>query len=291
MSINKLKTYGGTLDSIFEKGNDVELSSNGSGIAVLPIEYIKPRANQPRKHFDKEKHKELIASIKEQGVIQPIVVRMLNVKSYEIIVGERRWRASQEAGLTNIPVIIKDYTTEEVMIVALMENIHRQDLNPLEEAYAINSLISEFSLTQEQVAHKLGKARTTVTNLLRLLNLNNEVKTLLDNGLIDVGHARTLLTLEGDQQIYAANIVIEKSLSVRQTEELVHNLKIDDKQKTIPEYTFKNELLIRWESTLSRKFNSKVKVQVNAKKQGRVLIQFDDIDALNEFVEKVVVDI
>lgn len=286
MPINKLKTYGSTLDSIFE--NETELRSNDFSLTILPIAHIKPREEQPRKYFDKEKHKELVASIKEKGIIQPIVVRMLGARSYEIIVGERRWRAAQEASLTHIPVVIKDYSTEDVMIVALMENIHRQDLNPLEEAYAIDSLISEFSLTQEQVADKIGKARTTVTNLLRLLNLNKEVKSLLEDGSLEMGHARALLGVDDELQNEIASIIVTKKLTVRQAEKLIQKLKEegDIESVSLPSIIDVDKLRT-WKLALSKKFHSSVNVQVTNAGKGRVVIQFDDVDALNHFVEKV----
>lgn len=258
----------------------------------LPIEKLKPGKFQPRKEFDEVSLNQLADSIREQGIIQPLLVRQINENEYEIVAGERRWRAAQLAGLKEVPVFLKEIDDKSCLALAIIENIQRENLNPIEEATSVQRLIMEFELTQDEVGKLIGKARSTVTNLLRLLDLEPDVKFLLEQRKLEAGHARTLLSIAGDEQIKVARVIIDKSLSVRQTEELIQNIKINNKQQLMQENTYNNkEELNRWESTLSRKFNSKVKVQVNAKKQGRVLIQFEDIETLNKFVEKVIIDI
>ena len=205
----------------------------------LPTKQLQPGQYQPRQHFDEEKLRELADSIDAQGMIQPIIVRAINNQSYEIIAGERRWRAAQLAGMSEVPVIIKTIDDQTAMALALIENMQRDDLKPLEEATAIQRLINECSLTHQQVAQAIGKSRATVSNLLRLLELHPEVRTLLEQGELDMGHARTLLGLTGEAQHQAALQVVQKHLTVRATEALVRQQLADEPPAASEEATAK----------------------------------------------------
>src|SRR5690554_74149 len=190
-------------------------------LAQIPVEFSQRGKYQPRRDMHPEQLEELAESIKAQGVMQPIVVRQIGPEKYEIIAGERRWRATQLAGVDTIPAVIRDVTDEAAIAMALIENIQREDLNPIEEAVALKRLQDEFELTHQEVAQAVGKSRTTVTNLLRLIALSEDVKTLLEHGDLEMGHARALLTLEEQEQRELARQVVAKDLSVRQTEALV----------------------------------------------------------------------
>lgn len=283
-----MKSFGQNLTPIFndEKNSVHKFESENTQPSTLPVNVIKPRAEQPRKHFDEEAHYELVHSIKEQGIIQPIVVRSCDDGTYEIVVGERRWRAAQEVGLKKIPVLIKDFTKQNLVIVALMENIHRRDLNPIEKAQALESLVTEFSLTHMQVAEKVGGSRTAVTNLLRLLELHSEVQLFLKQGLMEMGHARALLSLNLDEQIEAAQIIIYKRLNVRQTEALVNSLKLNNKNlllgSRVNETLFETEA---WKNQLSEKLGRSVNLSFSKNGKGRVVINFNSSDEVKEFIE------
>lgn len=246
----------------------------------LPIELLQRGRYQPRKDFAQEQLQELADSIRTQGIIQPIVVRKIDNNRYEIIAGERRWRAAQIAGLTEVPTIVKDIPDEAALAMALIENIQRENLNPLEEAVALQRLIDEFNLTQQEVAEAVGKSRTTVTNLLRLLTLQPDVKTLLENGDIEMGHARALLALNNIAQSQAAKTVAAKGLSVRETEELVRNWntqKIANKQanKTI------DPDVRHLQKDLADKLGAAVTLQHNNKGKGKLVIHYNSLDELD----------
>jgi len=248
----------------------------------LPVEYLQPGQYQPRKDMHPEALEELAASIKVQGIMQPIVVRAISPNSnntkYEIIAGERRWRAAQMAGLHEVPTIIRDVADEAAIAMALIENIQRENLNPMEEAVALHRLQEEFELTQQQVADAVGKNRVTVTNLLRLMNLNDDVRTLLERGDIEMGHARALLGLQGEHQSEAARQVVAKNCTVRQTEELVrkwHEPKAaNTKTKTDPD-------IQRLETRLSDRLGAKVELKHNAKGKGKLVINYASLDELD----------
>lgn len=227
---------------------------------------------------------ELASSIRSQGIIQPIVVRSVSADKYEIIAGERRWRASQLAQLDVIPCIIKDVPDEAAVAIALIENIQREDLNAMEEAQALDRLIQEFELTHQEVAEAVGKSRTTVTNILRLNNLESDVKTLLEHGDIEMGHARALLSLEGEQQQQAAQQVAGKGLSVRDTETLVRKLMQPTKEKApqLPDPDVK-----KLESRLSDNFGTAVTINHNAKGKGKLVFNFSSLDELDGILEKI----
>jgi ParB family chromosome partitioning protein len=201
-------------------------SANQVGIKHLPVEFIQPGQYQPRKDMHQEALEELAASIKAQGLMQPIVIRPLVGKNdrYEIIAGERRWRATQLAGLDTVPVIIRDVPDDAAIAMALIENIQRENLNSMEEAQALHRLQHEFELTQQEVGDAVGKSRATVANLLRLMQLNDDVKIMLERGDIEMGHAKALLGLHDQQQSEAARHVVAKDMTVRQTEAYVRNL-------------------------------------------------------------------
>ncbi len=261
--------------------------------STLPISKLKAGVYQPRTRMDEGALNELAESIRTQGVMQPILVRPLSGKDkgkYEIIAGERRFRASQLVGLDEVPVLIREVGDENAAIMALIENIQREDLNPLEEAQGVKRLLDEFGLTHEQAAQAIGRSRSATSNLLRLLNLTEAVRIMLLAGDIDMGHARALLSLEPAQQIMLANEVIAKRLSVRDTEKLVSRtlLQADEQLnkngKTKPIRA--NADVQRFEKLLSEHLGTKVSVKVGAKNQGQLLIAFHGWEHLNDLLEK-----
>ncbi len=292
--MSKIKEFKGTLSAIFQDdlGSTAELDSAMDRVAPeaqddLFIKQITPRADQPRKTFNESALDELAQSIQSNGVIQPIIVRSLGKGSYEIIAGERRWRAAQKAGLEKIPVVIREYTKTEGMAVALIENIQRENLNPLEEAQAIQSIIDECAMTHVQVAQRLGKSRTAVSNLLRLLALTDEVKSMINAGLLEMGHARALLGLSGAQQIDAAQCVVGKGLSVRDTEKLVQRFNAPAEQaKSCVDPLFERKAAI-WKTQLSKKLSSMVNIQVTPEGKGRIVISFDSMQEAHWLMEHV----
>lgn len=250
----------------------------------LPIEFLQPGKYQPRKDMSPEALEELASSIRAQGVIQPIVVRSIAANKYEIIAGERRWRASQLAQLDVVPCMIKEVPDEAAVAIALIENIQREDLNAMEEAQALDRLIQEFELTHQEVAEAVGKSRTTVTNILRLNNLEPDVKTLLEHGDIEMGHARALLSLEGEKQQQAAQQVAGKGLSVRDTETLVRKL-MQPAKETAPQLPDPD--VKKLETRLSENFGTAVTINHNAKGKGKLVINFASLDELDGILEKI----
>ena len=257
----------------------VLIGSTNGDLKNLPIELIQPGKYQPRLDMHPESLEELAASIKAQGLMQPIVVRPINSSKYEIIAGERRWRACQMAGLDSIPVIIKDVPDDTAIAMSLIENIQREDLNPIEEATALKRLQDEFELTQQEVADVVGKSRTTVTNLIRLMSLNPDVRISLEHGDLEMGHARALLALNGENQTKAAKTVIGKGMSVRQTEALVRRL-----QKTPKNKSGKTGLdpdIRQLQDGLSEKLGAEVLIQHTAKGKGKVILKYGSLDQLD----------
>ena len=230
--------------------------------------------------MDPDALQELADSIKAQGVMQPIVVRQLADQQYEIIAGERRWRASQMAGLGEIPVVVKNVSDETAMALALIENIQREDLNPMEEAVGLARLLDEFGMTHQTVAQAVGKSRTTVTNLLRLNNLEPAVKTLLEHGDLDMGHARTLLALENAAQVDAARLVAGKGLSVRETEKLVKKLLAEPKSPTSSEKSLDPNIR-DLQDQLSQRLGAQVSIQDGGRGKGKLVIQYNTLDELD----------
>ncbi len=258
--------------------------SNEGELKKIPIEFLKPGQYQPRKDMHPEALEELAASIRAQGIMQPIVVRPISAKQYEIIAGERRWRAAQMAGLHEVPVLVRDVPDEAAIAMALIENIQRENLNPMEEAVALHRLQEEFDLTQQQVADAVGKSRVTVTNLLRLMNLNEEVKTLLEHGDIEAGHAKVLLGLQGESQTEAARHVVAKGLTVRQTEVLVKGW--HDKKPPQPKAP-RNPDIQRLESKLGDRLGAKVELKHTPKGKGKLVISYSSLDELDGILEHI----
>lgn len=251
-------------------------------LSMLSVGAIQPGKYQPRRDMDPEALEDLANSIRAQGIIQPIVVRYLSNTKYEIIAGERRWRASQLAGLTEIPAIIRDIPDEAAIAIALIENIQRESLNPIEEAIAMQRLLTEFSMTHQQVANAVGKSRTTVTNLLRLLTLAEEVRKMLEHGDLEMGHARALLTLPEVSQVDAAQTIINKGLSVRETEELVRRLQMPT-LPTIPKSIDPD--IKRLQQDLSARLNMAVAINCNNKGRGKVVIRYTNLTELDLILE------
>lgn len=247
----------------------------------LPVEQLVPGKYQPRKDMSPEALEELAASIKNQGIIQPIVVRPINDDQYEIIAGERRWRASQIAQLDEVPCLIKDVPDEAAVAIALIENIQREDLNAMEEAIALQRLQDEFELTHQEVADAVGKSRTSVTNYLRLNKLEDDVKTLMEHGDLEFGHAKVLLALTGDQQIIAARRVVAKDLTVRDTEKLVNSLTQEQVEKKVAEKDPDVKLL---EQQLVERLGAKVDISYNRKGKGKMVISYSSLDELDGII-------
>lgn len=251
-------------------------------LCQLSVDLIQRGKYQPRREMDPDSLEDLANSIRAQGIIQPLVVRRLLGGRYEIVAGERRWRAAQLAGLTEIPVIVKDIPDEAAVAIALIENIQRENLNPIEEAIALQRLIEEFAMTHQQVAEAVGKSRASVTNLLRLLTLADEVKRLLEHGDIEMGHARALLTLPESMQIEAAQNIVNKGLSVRQTEELVRYLQLP----RLPELPKSIDPDIRrLQDDLAERLRLTVAIQCNPKGKGKVVIRYSDLAELDKILE------
>jgi len=244
----------------------------------LPLDLIQRGKYQPRRDIDPVTLEELAQSIRAQGVMQPIVVRSVGGGRYEIIAGERRWRASQQAGLDRIPAMVRDISDEAAIAMALIENIQREDLNPVEEAVALQRLQQEFQLTQQQVADAVGKSRVTISNLLRLIALPEEIKRLLSHGDLEMGHARALLGLPAEQQVEGARHVVARGLTVRQTEALVRRW-LNDKQtpKTEPK---SDPDIQRLEQRLAERLGSPVQIKHGQKGKGQLVIRYNSLDEL-----------
>lgn len=248
-------------------------------LRYLAIEKLQAGRYQPRREFAKEALEELSNSIRTQGIINPIVIRAIEKNRYEIIAGERRWRAAQLAQLTEVPVLIKTISDETALAISLIENIQRQDLNPLEEAEGIQRLISEFSMTHQQVAETLGRSRTAITNLLRLLSLAPAVKLLLQQGQLEMGHARALLSLDPALQTQAAEKVVKNKLSVRETERLVQNGSFLEQTHEIPLKI--NADVARLERNLSDKLGAKVFFKQGLQGKGQLIIHYNSLEELD----------
>jgi len=290
MSPAKRRGLGRGLDALLtsnKKTDDMAQSDStsvdDSELQYLPIEQLQQGKYQPRKDMSAEALEDLSNSIRSQGIIQPIVVRNLDKNSYEIIAGERRWRAAQLAEIDMLPCLIKNVPDEAAIAIALIENIQREDLNAMEEAIALQRLLTEFELTHQEVANAVGKSRTAVSNLLRLINLNEDVKTLLEHGDIEMGHARALLALEDDLQSNTARTVVAKDLTVRETEALIK--KIQAPEKTVEEKT-KDPDTQNLEQNLSEKFGSQVTIAHNKKGKGKLVISYTNLEELDGIVAR-----
>ena len=272
---------GGELGAPIEE-EKIESSSNEAnvqGLKELPVEFLQRGQYQPRKDMNPAALDELAESIRRQGIMQPIMVRPLAQDSYEIIAGERRWRAAQLAGLAAVPVIVKVISDEDAIALALIENIQREDLNAMEEALALSRLQEEFGYTQTEVAEAVGKPRSTVANLMRLTALESEVALLLERGDIDMGHGRALLGLEGSNQLEVARIVVGKGLTVRQTEALVRQW--GSRQQALDPATTKNPDIQRLEQKLSDQLGAGVVIQHGGSGKGKMVIRYNSLDELD----------
>jgi ParB family chromosome partitioning protein len=263
-----------------DEEGEAQVESSREELKHVAVEFIQRGKYQPRRDMHQEALEELAESIKAQGVMQPIVIRPISSDKYEIIAGERRWRATQLAGLDTIPAVIRDVSDEAAIAMSLIENIQREDLNPIEEAVALKRLQDEFELTHQQVADAVGKSRTSVTNLLRLIALDSEVKKLLENGDIEMGHARSVLSLEPLQQREIAQQVVAKGLSVRNTEALVRRL-LEDRNKTSLKTTAVSADIQKLEEDLGQQIGVPVIVQHNAKGKGRLVLKYNSLDELD----------
>ena len=280
MATKKLKGLGRGLDALL--GGDMDAVPAPSGApSALPISQLQAGKYQPRTRMDEGALNELAASIKTQGIMQPVLVRPVDGGRYEIIAGERRFRAAQLAGLEEIPVLVREVDDQAAAAMALIENIQREDLNPLEEAQGIARLISDFDFTHEQAAHAVGRSRSAVSNLLRLVNLAQPVQTMLMAGDIDMGHARALLSVDNASQISLASHVVAKRLSVRETEKLVARaLEEQAESNTAPRQKDKSGDIVRLEEELSDKLATPVVFKMGPKGRGQMIIDFADLDIL-----------
>ncbi len=278
MTPPKLKGLGRGLDALL--GGDTLPSDNAGNLTTLPVGKLQPGKYQPRTRMDAGSLEELAASIRAQGLMQPITVRAVAGDMYEIIAGERRWRASQIAELKEVSVIIREIPDEAALAMSLIENIQREDLNPLEEAQGIQRLIDEFGMTHQQAADALGRSRPATSNLLRLLQLSEPVREQLMVGDIEMGHARALLALPAAEQILLGNQIVAKRLSVRDTEKLVSSQLNAQDAKTAKRAEASQDLL-RLEEELSDKLGATVKIKANKKGVGAITIDFASLDQLD----------
>ncbi|MDP5190032.1 ParB/RepB/Spo0J family partition protein [Rheinheimera baltica] len=285
MSVKK-RGLGRGLDALLTSNrtsNNETVSPTTSELQKLPVEFLTPGKYQPRKDMSQEALEDLASSIRAQGIIQPIVVRPIAKDKFEIIAGERRWRASQLAQLAEVPGIIKDVPDEAAVAIALIENIQREDLNAMEEAVALDQLLTEFGLTHQQVADAVGKSRASVTNLLRLNQLNDDVKLLLEHGDIDMGHARALLALQDNEQSDAARLVAAKQLTVRETENLVRRI-LEPKPAAAEKPRDPDVLAL--EQRLSERFAAPVQISYNNKGKGKLEINYSSLAELDGIINK-----
>jgi ParB family chromosome partitioning protein len=260
-----------------------ETKTHDGELQELVISQLQPGVYQPRKDMQSDALEELASSIQSQGIIQPIVVRRVGEQRYEIIAGERRWRAARKAGLSHVPCLVKNVQDRAAIAMALIENIQREDLNAIEEAQALERLQTEFELSHHQVAEVIGKSRATVSNLLRLNQLELEVKQLVERKMLDMGHARALLALEGEQQVNVAEQVSNKNLTVRQTEQLVKkHLNPPEPAIIVPPHPQSDT----WCHTLSQQFDAKVTINSGADGSAKLLITVDDKESLESLIKK-----
>lgn len=283
---DKKKKLGRGLNSLFEDNKvDITKADNtvpdgvGNGTIMISINLIDPNRKQPRRKFDEEKIDELAESIKEHGIIEPLVVKKVDSR-YQIIAGERRWRAARKAKLKEVPVVLGDYSESEIVEVALIENIQREDLNPIEEALAYKCLIDEHGLRQEEVAAKVSKKRVTITNSLRLLKLDERVQEMLIEGKLTSGHARCLLSVENnEQQFELAKKIIDEEFTVRAVEKLIRDYENEGKKKTKGKKEIKNKAEYKeYEKNLITKIGAKIEVQQKAENKGKIIIPYNSVE-------------
>ena len=275
----KQKGLGRGLDALFD--GDSNPNATGGALQNLKTSVLQPGKYQPRTSMDKEPLAELAESIKTRGVMQPILVRQISGGNYEIIAGERRWRAAQVAGLQEVPALIREVDDDAALAMSLIENIQREDLNPLEEALGIQRLIKEFDMTHEAAGKALGSSRSSISNLLRLLSLPASVQKLMMQGRLDMGHARALLALSSTKQIEAANLVANKKLSVRETEVLVGRM-----TSTLPSKKFPDQDVLRLQEEVSAQLGAQVTIKHGKKNTGNVVIHYSDLEQLDGILIK-----
>lgn len=278
----KQKGLGRGLDALF--GGDDEVSNSEDGLRMLSVNQMQSGKYQPRSHMDEAALQTLADSIKNQGIMQPILVREIAPEQYEIIAGERRWRASKMAGLTEVPVLIREIEDESALKMALIENIQRENLNPVEEALGIKRLIDEFAMTHEKAANAVGRSRVAVSNLLRLLTLADGVQAMLMESKLDMGHARALVGLDAAQQVMLANRIVQQDLSVREVEGLVKKVGADaqplQKNKA-------NHDVLALQNLLSERLGTGVTIAAKANGTGTLKINYSNLDELDEIIKKV----
>jgi len=289
----KRKSLGRGLDALLGGTTQTHTNNTTKSLNELPIEEVGPGPFQPRKKIDEQQLSELSASIEAQGVLQPIVVRERAVQDsqtgirYEIIAGERRWRAAQLANLETIPAVVKTVSDIDAVAIALIENIQRENLNPLEEANAFHRLIIEYEMTHQEVANSVGRARASISNMLRLLDLPSSVQELLTVGSINMGHARALLSIQdASMQLEVANLVAEKKLSVRETEKLVKSI-IDGKTKEKKQTQKKDQDIVNLETTLTNQLGAKVTIKHKPTGAGTLTINYTSTDELEGILNKI----
>ncbi len=276
------RKLGRGLDALLRAGLDE--GREDARLVDLAIEDIRPGRYQPRQDMDPERLEELAASIRAQGVVQPIVVRSLREGGYEIIAGERRWRAAQMAGLREIPAVVREVPDEAALAMSLIENIQREELSPMEEANALQRLVDEFQMTHQQIAEAIGRSRTAVTNILRLQGLHPEVKRMLNHGDLEMGHARALLALPRERQPEAAHRVVTRGLSVRQTERLVKQLLNPPKR---PAATAVDPDVQRLMEDLSARLGAPVRIVQKRGGRGRLEIEYSSLEELDGILAKI----
>ena len=277
---DKRKSLGTGLEALL--GKDKKDEREQGAVKEIQLNEITPSQYQPRKKMHKETLEELAQSIKQQGVLQPVLVRRQASGSYELVVGERRWRASQMAGLKTIPAIIKNLNNDETAKIALIENLQREDLNYMDQARGLHRLKTEFNLSQEDLGASVGKSRPATTNLLRLMKLNPEVQAMLEEGKLDMGHARALLSLDEGEQIEAAKRVFEEQLSVRQTEKL--STRPTKKRKKLQK---KDPNILRLEREVSDALGAQAQILRNRKRGGKLTINFANLEDLQRILERI----
>jgi ParB family chromosome partitioning protein len=266
------------------RGLDVLLGKESAprdALATLPVARIRPGKYQPRTRMDQQALAELAASIKTQGLMQPLVVRPVGTDAYELIAGERRWRAAQLAGLAMVPVVVRDVPDEAALAMSLIENIQRENLNPIEEAAGVQRLINEFSMTHEQAADAVGRSRSATTNLLRLLKLASPVQAMLMEGALEMGHARALLSLDAAHQIEVANRVVATGLSVRETERLVVDA---HREARTPKARRVDRDLVRLEEETSERLGTTVEIRPGSKGRGKLVLHYASLDHLDDLL-------
>ena len=260
---------------------DQELKDHDGELREVPIDLIQRGRFQPRRDMDPAALQELADSIRQQGVMQPVVVRPIAEGRYELIAGERRWRATQMAGLDSIPAIIRDVPDEAAIAMALIENIQRENLNPIEEAFALQRLQDEFGLTQAQVAEAVGKSRTTITNLLRLIGLSEDVRIMLEHGDLEMGHGRAMLTLAPELQMQVAKQVVAKSLSVRQTEALVRRVQQETPDSKSRKKGVVDPNIRALQDDLAERLGARVSIDHGQRGKGKLVIEYSSLDELD----------